>query len=199
MAFEACRGRCPTPSLAGQRDAAFRGELMERIRLVQTPRSDASVQRRHGGSPGTRRAAPAPAVPAAPCSRACPLTAFTAAFPQKLSPGSLPQRAYLLPPGFAAKRLLLRAVFILQLAGTWPCFGAGAGCQNPPKGGAGWRGDVGCPPRRAPRGCPRASRRAAERGPRAGGRAGDSTAASPRPMKAERLLCKLPASVSSLN
>ena len=204
MVFEMCQGPCPAPSLARLWDAAFWEELTEHVCLGQTPRSDGFARRRHGGSPGTRSAAPTPAVPAAPCSHACQLTAFTDTFLQKLIPGSLPQRAYLLLLGFAAKCLLVCVVFILQLSGTWPCFGVGAVSQSLSKASAGWRGDLDGPPKclgaaRAPRSCLHASRQAGERGQRAGGLAGDSAAASPLPTKAECLFCKLPASASLLN
>lgn len=203
MVFETCQGLCPAPSLVRLWDAAFQGELTKHC-LGQTPRSDGFAQRRHGSSPGMRCAASMPAMPAAPCSRACQPTAFTGTFLQKLSPGSLPQHAYLLLLGFAAKRLLARVVFTMQLSGMWPCFGVGAVCQNPSKASASWRGDLCCPPRclraaHTPWGCPHTSQQAGQRGQRAGGCAGDSSAASPLPMKAECLFCKLPASVSLLN
>lgn len=163
MVSETCPGPCPAPSLAGLWDVAFWGELTVHVWLGQTPRSDGFAQRRHGGSPGMRSAAPMLAVPAAPRSCSCQVTAVPDAFLQKLTPGSLLQHTYLLLLlGFAAKCLLVHVGFILQLSGTWPCFGVGAICQNPSKASAGWRGDLGCPHRclwaaSAPQGCPHTS------------------------------------------
>lgn len=75
MVSETCPGPCPAPSLAGQWDVAFWGELTMHVCLGQTPRSDGFAQCRHGGSPGMRCAAPMLAVPAAPCSCSCQVTA----------------------------------------------------------------------------------------------------------------------------
>lgn len=84
MVSETCPGPCPAPSFAGRWDVAFWGELTLHVCLGQTPRSDGFAQRRHSGSPGVRCAAPMLAVPAAPCSRSCQVTAVTDAFLQKL-------------------------------------------------------------------------------------------------------------------